>query len=52
MPVQDMYEEAAKLSLKINAPCYNILLFSLQEKRTAEDRGTDRIAPRAYSKSS
>ncbi len=31
MPVQDMYEEAAKLSLKINAPCYNILLFSLQE---------------------
>ena len=41
MPVQDMYEEAAKLSLKINAPCYNILLFSLQEKRTAEDRGTE-----------
>ena len=41
MPVQDMYEEAAKLYLKINAPCYNILLFSLQEKRTAEDRGTE-----------
>lgn len=41
MPVQDMYEEAAKLSLKINAPCYNILMFSLQEKRTAEDRGTE-----------
>ncbi len=41
MPVQDMYEEAAKLSLKINAPCYNILLFSLQEKRTAEERGTE-----------
>lgn len=41
MPVQDMYEEVAKLSLKINAPCYNILLFSLQEKRTAEDRGTE-----------
>lgn len=41
MPVQDMYEEAAKLSLKINAPCYNILLFNLQEKRTAESRGTE-----------
>lgn len=41
MPVQDMYEEAAKLSLKINAPCYNILLFNLQEKRTAENRGTE-----------
>ena len=41
MPVQDMCEEAAKLSLKINAPCYNILLFNLQEKRTAESRGTE-----------
>ena len=36
MPVQDIYEEAAKLSLKINAPCYNLLMFSLQEKKTGE----------------
>lgn len=41
MPVQDIYEEAAKLSLKINAPCYNILLFNLQEKRTSENWGTE-----------
>ena len=41
MPVQDIYEEAAKLCLKINAPCYNILLFSLQEKQTGENRGME-----------
>ena len=41
MPVQDIYEEASKLSLKINAPCYNILLFNLQEKRIGEDRGVE-----------
>ena len=41
MPVQDIYEEAAKLSLKINAPCYNILLFNLQEKHTGENWGTE-----------
>jgi two-component system response regulator YesN len=39
MPVQDIYEEAAKLSLKLNAPCYNLLMFSLQEKRVGEDAG-------------
>ncbi|MCI8523331.1 MAG: response regulator transcription factor [Lachnospiraceae bacterium] len=39
MPVQDIYEEAAKLSLKINAPCYNILMFSLLEKRAGENMG-------------
>ncbi len=33
MPVEDIYEEAAKLSVKINAPCYNLLMFSLQEKK-------------------
>lgn len=37
MSVQDIYEEAAKLSLKINAPCYNLLMFSLTEKRAGED---------------
>ncbi len=41
MPVQDIYEEAAKLSLKINASCYNILLFNLQEKRIGEHRGME-----------
>ncbi len=32
IPVQDIYEEAARLSLKINAPCYNLLMFSLMER--------------------
>lgn len=41
MPVQDIYEEAARLSLKINAACYNILLFTLQEKRTGENAGME-----------
>ena len=40
MPVQDI-EEASKLSLKINAPCYNILLFNLQEKRIGENGGME-----------
>lgn len=39
MSVQDIYEEAAKLSLKINAPCYNLLMFSLTEKRAGEYGG-------------
>ncbi len=39
MPVQDIYEEASKLSLKINAPCYNLLMFNLQEKRAGENMG-------------
>ncbi len=41
MSVQDIYEEAARLSLKINAACYNILLFTLQEKRTVESGGME-----------
>lgn len=41
MPVQDIYEEAAKLSLRINAPCYNLLMFNLQEKRTEENAGME-----------
>lgn len=41
MPVQDIYEEAAKLSLKINAPCYNLLMFSLQEKKSGESGGLE-----------
>lgn len=41
MPVQDIYEEAAKLSLKINAACYNILLFNLQERKIGENMGME-----------
>lgn len=32
IPVQDIYEEAAKLSLKLNASCYNLIMVSLLEK--------------------
>lgn len=39
LSVQDIYEEAAKLSLKINAPCYNLLMFTLTEKRAGENGG-------------
>lgn len=41
MPVQEIYEEAAKLSMKINAPCYNLLMFNLKEKRTGENMGME-----------
>lgn len=39
MPVQDIYEEAARLSMKINAPCYNLLMFSLTEKHQGTGSG-------------
>lgn len=39
MPVQDIYEEAAKLSLKLNAACYNLVMCKLQEKRGTENSG-------------
>lgn len=32
LTVKEIYEEASKLSLEITAPCYNLLLFYLQEK--------------------
>lgn len=41
MPVQDIYKEAAELSIKINAPCYNLFMFSLQEKKTVENAGQE-----------
>lgn len=41
MPVQDIYEEAAKLSLKINSPCYNLLMLSIQEKKVGESGGPE-----------
>lgn len=37
MPVQDIYEEAAKVSVKINAACYNLLMFGLKEKKEIEN---------------
>lgn len=37
--VQDIYEEAAKLSLKLNASCYNLMMFSLHEKREESNSG-------------
>lgn len=32
LSVKEIYEEASKLMIEIDAPCYNLLLFSLQEK--------------------
>lgn len=32
LSVQQIYEEAAKLSLELDAPCYNLVLLSLQAK--------------------
>lgn len=32
LPVNEIYEEAARLSLEISAPCYNLMLFCFQEK--------------------
>lgn len=43
LSVKEIYEEAAKLSLQIDAPCYNLLLFSLDEKENQPSR-TDRNA--------
>ena len=41
IPVQDIYKEAAKLSLKINASCYNLVMFSLLEKKSGTDHGIE-----------
>ncbi len=42
LSVQQIYEEAQKLSLEIDASCYNIVFVSMQEKRTnMENRGPD-----------
>ncbi len=32
LSVKEIYEEASKLAIEINASCYNLLLFSIQEK--------------------
>ncbi len=33
LPVQDIYEEAQKLSLEMDAPCYNLVFVCQQERR-------------------
>ncbi len=38
LSVKEIYEEAAKLSLQIDAPCYNLLLFSFYEKEKPDIR--------------
>lgn len=35
--LSDIYDQAAKLSIRIQSPCYNVLLFCLQEKRDRSD---------------
>ena len=49
LSVQQIYEEAAKISLELGGPCYNIVLLSLQVKRQnpeavmREPEGFDRV---------
>lgn len=49
LSVQQIYEEAAKISLDLDGPCYNIVLLSLQVKRqdqesaAREPEGFDRV---------
>ena len=38
MSVQEIYEEAGRLGLEMDAPCYNLIFVSLQEKRNQENR--------------
>ena len=52
--VQQIYEEAAKVSLDLDGPCYNIVLLNLQVKRqspeyTLQDpEGIDRVREELY----
>lgn len=39
LSVTEMYDEAQKLSLELDAPCYNLLLISVQEKAQKRDTG-------------
>lgn len=38
LSVKEIYEEAAKLSLEINASCYNLLFLHMQEKDTSPSK--------------
>lgn len=39
LSVQEIYEEAQKNSLDINAPCYNLILINVQEKNDKKNAG-------------
>lgn len=41
LSVQQIYEEAQKLSIEINAPCYNLILVTLQEKKNQNHQSMD-----------
>lgn len=41
MSVQEIYEEAQKHSLDINAPCYNLALVTVQEKKSSGHAGEE-----------
>ncbi len=41
LSVQEIYEEAQKLSLELDAACYNLAMVSLWEKKNPEGRGKD-----------
>ncbi|MCI9296494.1 MAG: response regulator [Lachnospiraceae bacterium] len=49
LSVQQIYEEAAKLSLELDGPCYNLVLLNLQVKRQNPERmerepeGSDKV---------
>ena len=38
LSVKEIYEEAARLSLQITAPCYNLMIFSLYERENQPSR--------------
>lgn len=40
-PLQDIYEEAARHSLDINAPAYNLILMCVQEKSGKDEAGEE-----------
>ncbi|MCM1144433.1 MAG: response regulator [Blautia sp.] len=46
LSVQEIYEEAKRQSLDINAPCYNLLLINVQEK--SDKRKAGRICQECY----
>lgn len=37
LSMQEVYDEAKKLSIDITAPCYNLLFFTVQEKKNSVD---------------
>lgn len=41
LSVQEIYEEAQKFALEMDAACYNLAMVSLREKRSAEERSSE-----------